>query len=46
MRDPMAFLAEMNGDIMYFHQAMKREDIADFLEAVIKEINGHVDNKH
>ena len=36
----------MNGDTMYFHQAMRQDDSADFVEAVVNEINGHVDNKH
>ena len=46
MRSPIAFLSEMNGDTMYFHQAMRQDDSADFVEAVVKEINGHVENKH
>ena len=46
MRNPMLFLAEMQGDTMYFHQAMAQEDSGDFLEAVVKEVNGHVDNSH
>ena len=31
MRNPMAFLAEMQGETMYFHQAMAQEDIGDFV---------------
>ena len=46
MRSPITFLSEMNGDTMYFHQAMRQDDSADFFEAVVKEINGHVENKH
>ena len=46
MRNPMSFLAEMQGDTIYFHQAMVQEDSGDFVEAVVKEINGHVDNSH
>ena len=36
----------MNGYTMYLHQAINQEDSADFIEAVVKEINSHVDNKH
>ena len=46
MRNPMAFLAEMQGDTMYFHQAMAQDDSGEFVEAVVKEVNGHVDNTH
>ena len=46
MRSPIAFFSEMNGDTMYLHQAMKQDDRADFVEAVVKEVNGHADNKH
>ena len=44
--NPMAFLAEMQGDMMYFHQDMVQEDSGDFVEAVVKEVNGHVENAH
>ena len=46
MRNPMSFLAEMQGDTMYFHQAMNQEYSGDFVEAVVKEFNCHVDNSH
>ena len=36
MRNPMEFLAEIQGDTMYFHQAMVQEDSGDFVEAVVK----------
>ena len=42
----MAFLAEMQGDTMYFHQAMAQEDSGNFVEAVVKEFNGHFDKSH
>ncbi len=29
MRYPVAFHAEMNGDIMYLHQALRQDDAAD-----------------
>ena len=44
MSNPMAFLADMQGDMMYFHQSMAQEDSGDFLEAVVKEVNGHIGN--
>ena len=28
--NPMSFLAEMQGDTMYFHQSMAQEDSGDF----------------
>jgi len=46
MQDPVALLSEMLGDTMYFHQAMQQDDSASFVEAVITEVNGHVDNHH
>jgi hypothetical protein len=44
MRNPIAFHAEMMGDIMYYHQSLKQPDASQFVDAIIKEINGHVDN--
>jgi hypothetical protein len=46
MRHPIAFLAEMMGDVMYLHQVLRQPDSKKFVEAVIKEVNGHVDNDH
>jgi hypothetical protein len=43
---PIAFHAEMMGDIMYLNQAIQQPDADQFMEAVIAEVNGHVDNKH
>jgi hypothetical protein len=40
MRHPIAFLAEMMGDIMYLHKALCQPDAREFVEAVIKEVNG------
>jgi hypothetical protein len=45
MRNPVAFHAEMMGDIMYLHQALKQKDASQFVDAVVQEINGHVDNE-
>ena len=44
MSNPIAFHAEMMGDIMYLHQALQQPDAAEFVKAVIKEVNGHIDN--
>jgi len=44
MRHPIAFLSEMVGDTMYYHQAMRQSDAPQFTAAVVKEINGHVEN--
>ena len=46
MRHPMAFHAEMMGDIMHLHQALKQPDALQFIKAVIREINGHIKNDH
>ena len=45
MWNPVAFAAEMMGNTMYFHQAMQQEDSDHFVDAVVKKINGHIDNK-
>jgi hypothetical protein len=36
----------MCGDAMHFGQAMKQPDSHQFLEAVVKEVNGHVENQN
>ncbi len=46
MHHPIAFLAEMMGDIMYLHQSPCQPDARKFVEAVIKEVNGHINNDH
>ncbi len=46
MRNPIAFHAEMMGDIMYLQQALKQHEAKLFVDAIIKEINGHVENKN
>ena len=46
MRHPVAFLAEMCGDVMYFAQAIRQPDGKQFVEAIVKEVNGHVDNQN
>eukprot|EP00956_Cyclotella_meneghiniana_P028259 scaffold65189_cov41-Cyclotella_meneghiniana.AAC.1 len=34
------------GDIMYFHQAMRQADADEFAKAVVKEVYGHIKQKH
>ncbi len=43
MRNPIMFHAKMMGDIMYLQQALRQHDAKEFVQAVVKEINGHVD---
>jgi len=33
----------MMGDIMYLNQALQQSDAKEFVQAVVKEVNGHVD---
>ncbi len=46
MRKTIAFHAEMMGDIMYLQQALRQPDAKEFVQAVIKEVNGHVDSNN
>jgi hypothetical protein len=46
MRNPIAFHAEMMGDIMYYHQAFQQPDAHQFAKAIVKEVNGHVENNN
>jgi hypothetical protein len=46
MQNPIAFHAEMMGDIMYYDQALQQPDAKQFANAIVKEVNGHVGNKH
>jgi hypothetical protein len=46
MQNPIAFHAEMMGDIMYYDQALQQPDAKQFANAIVKKINEHVDNKH
>jgi hypothetical protein len=45
MCHPIAFHAEMMGDIKYFHQALQQPNAGEFVKALIKEVNGHIE-KH
>ena len=44
--NPIALYAEMMGDIIYFHQALKQPDARNIVQAVVKKVNGYVENKH
>ncbi len=46
MQNPIAFHAERMGDIIYYDQALQQPDAKQFANAIVKEVNGHVDNKH
>jgi hypothetical protein len=46
MRNPITFHAEMMDDIMYLQQALKQPDLKEFIQAAIKEVNGHVDSNY
>jgi hypothetical protein len=46
MRNPIEFHAEMMGDIMYLQQALKQLNAKEFVQVVIKEVNGHVDSNN
>ena len=43
MQSPIVFHSEIIGDIMYLQQALRQHDAKEFVQAVVKEINGHVD---
>jgi hypothetical protein len=40
MRNPIAFHAEMMGDVLYLQQALRQPDAKEFMQAVVKEVNG------
>jgi hypothetical protein len=44
MRNSITFHAEMMGDIMYLQLALKQPDAKEFVQVVIKEVNGYVDS--
>jgi hypothetical protein len=46
MRNPIAFHAEMMDDIVYLQQALKQPDANQFVQAVIKEVNRHMDSNN
>ena len=44
MRQPLTFIADQAGDVMYYHQAMNQPNAWEFVQVFAKEVNGHVDN--
>jgi hypothetical protein len=46
IRNPIAFYVEMMGDIMYLQQVLRQPGAKEFVQAVIKEVNGHLDCKN
>ncbi len=46
MRNPIAFHTKMMGDIMYLQQALRQPDVKEFVQALVKEVNGHVDSNN
>jgi hypothetical protein len=46
MRNPIVFHAEIMGDIMYLQQALKQPNAKKYIQAVIQEVNGHVDSNN
>jgi hypothetical protein len=46
MRDPIAFKASSDPDTMYYHQAIRAPDRDEFLKAIVKEINDHIEGNH
>jgi hypothetical protein len=43
MQNPIALHAEMMGDILYLQQVLRQPDAKEFVQAIIKEVNRHVD---
>jgi hypothetical protein len=43
MRQPLAFLAAEVADIIYYHQCLHQPKASQLVEAIIKQIHGHVD---
>ena len=46
LTNPIAFLAKADEDTMYFHQAMAAPDKHQFIKAIVKEVNDHIDREH
>ena len=46
MQNPIAFQAEMMGDIMYLQHTLRQQDAKEFVQAAVKEVNRHVDCKN
>ena len=46
LADPIAFKASTNPDVMYYHEAMKAPDSKQFTQAIIDEVNAHIEGEH
>lgn len=46
MSDPISFMGLNEKDTMYFHEAMNAPDRDEFIKAIVKEVNDHIDGKH
>ena len=46
MSDPIAYKASTNPDILYYHQAMQAHDKDEFQQAIIDEVNAHIEGRH
>ncbi len=46
MLNPIAFKASGDPDTMYYHQAIREADKDDFLKAIVKEVNDHIEGNH
>ncbi len=44
MRNPIVFHAEMMSDVNFLQQALKQPNAKEFVQVVIKEVNGYVDS--
>ena len=43
---PIAYLAKNSADTMYYDQAINQPDRDQFIQAIVKEFNDHIDHKH
>ena len=46
MCDPIAFKANSDPDTMYYHEAIRAPDHDEFLQAIVKEVNAHIEGNH
>eukprot|EP00957_Ditylum_brightwellii_P145537 11081660-Ditylum_brightwellii.AAC.1 len=46
MNYPIAFATKHHPDCMCFHQAVKHPDAPQLVDAIVKQINGHIQRGH
>ena len=46
MNDSIEFEASNNPETLYYHEAIAAPDRNDFLKAIVKEVNAHIENNH